>query len=85
MSLPKVRGAVAEENGYDGRSWWRRRRATRVQTLYRTVLDEAEMLGVFGAPTFVLEGERFWGQDRLEFLDRALDAIRARGERPNQQ
>ncbi|HMS81073.1 MAG TPA: 2-hydroxychromene-2-carboxylate isomerase, partial [Burkholderiaceae bacterium] len=29
------------------------------------------------APTFVLDGERFWGQDRLDFVDRAL-AARAR-------
>lgn len=29
--------------------------------------------GVFGAPAYVLEsGELFWGQDRLEFLERAL-------------
>jgi 2-hydroxychromene-2-carboxylate isomerase len=29
--------------------------------------------GVFGAPSYVLEtGEIFWGQDRLEFLERAL-------------
>ena len=29
--------------------------------------------GVFGAPSYVLEsGEVFWGQDRLEFVDRAL-------------
>ena len=27
---------------------------------------------VFGAPWYVYEGEPFWGQDRLEFLDRAL-------------
>ena len=34
---------------------------------------EALKHGVFGAPSFVLEsGEFFWGQDRLEFLDRAL-------------
>jgi 2-hydroxychromene-2-carboxylate isomerase len=33
--------------------------------------------GVFGAPTFILNGERFWGQDRLAFLDRALDKLRA--------
>ncbi len=30
--------------------------------------------GVFGAPSFVYNDELFWGQDRLEFLDRALDA-----------
>ena len=49
-----------------------------VQALYRRYGDEAEALGVFGAPTYVLAGERFWGQDRLEFLDRALDGLRAR-------
>jgi 2-hydroxychromene-2-carboxylate isomerase len=28
--------------------------------------------GVFGAPSFVIDGEIFWGQDRLEFVDRKL-------------
>ncbi len=28
--------------------------------------------GIFGAPSYVLDGELFWGQDRLEFLERAL-------------
>jgi 2-hydroxychromene-2-carboxylate isomerase len=27
---------------------------------------------VFGAPTYVVDGELFWGQDRLDFLDRKL-------------
>ena len=53
-------------------------KSTRVQTLYRQSSTEAEMLGVFGAPTFVVEGELFWGQDRLEFVDRALEAIHIR-------
>ncbi len=35
--------------------------------------EEALAQGVFGAPSYVLpNGEFFWGQDRLEFLDRAL-------------
>ena len=29
---------------------------------------------VFGAPSYVLDGEIFWGQDRLDFLERALVA-----------
>lgn len=37
-------------------------------------LAEAERLGVFGTPTYVLGKELFWGQDRLEFVDRALKA-----------
>jgi 2-hydroxychromene-2-carboxylate isomerase len=29
---------------------------------------------VFGAPSYVYNGELFWGQDRLDFLERALRA-----------
>lgn len=39
---------------------------------------EAIERGVFGAPTYALGTELFWGQDRLDFLDRALVAA-ARG------
>lgn len=34
--------------------------------------EAAVARGVFGAPSFVYNDEIFWGQDRLEFLDRAL-------------
>ena len=30
--------------------------------------------GVFGAPSYVLDGEIFWGQDRLDFLQRRLNS-----------
>ena len=33
---------------------------------YFSATDEAENLGVFGAPTFVVGQEVFWGDDRLE-------------------
>ena len=52
-------------------------RAPETQALYRANSAEAVEKGVFGAPTFILDGERFWGQDRLAFLDRALDRLRA--------
>ena len=55
---------------------WRSSAARRVQELYAQFSAEAEELGVFGAPTFVLDGELFWGQDRLDFVDRALDRLR---------
>jgi 2-hydroxychromene-2-carboxylate isomerase len=29
---------------------------------------------VFGAPSYVIGGEIFWGQDRLDFVERALAA-----------
>ena len=28
--------------------------------------------GVFGAPSYVIDGEIFWGQDRLDFVERRL-------------
>ena len=32
----------------------------------RDQTDEAKRLCIFGAPSFVVEGELFWGNDRLE-------------------
>ena len=32
----------------------------------------AQSRGLFGAPGYVVDGELFWGQDRLEFVERAL-------------
>ena len=41
--------------------------------LHEQFTKEALTAGVFGAPSFVLpSGEIFWGQDRLELLERAL-------------
>ncbi len=40
---------------------------------YERYTQEALVRGVFGAPTFIYRDEIFWGQDRLEFLQRALE------------
>lgn len=34
--------------------------------------EEAISRGVFGAPSYVIDGEIFWGQDRLDFVERKL-------------
>jgi 2-hydroxychromene-2-carboxylate isomerase len=39
---------------------------------FRAHTEEALKRGVFGAPTYVVDDELFWGQDRLEFVERAL-------------
>jgi 2-hydroxychromene-2-carboxylate isomerase len=39
---------------------------------YQALTEEALQRDVFGAPTYVYNDELFWGQDRLDFLDRAL-------------
>ncbi len=42
------------------------------KSIYIANTQEALERQVFGAPTYVYSGELFWGQDRLEFLERAL-------------
>ena len=69
---PEVRIEVANENGLPGEELQKEETSAKVQALYKKYSDEAEKLGVFGAPTYVLNGERFWGQDRLDFLDQVL-------------
>lgn len=41
---------------------------------YEQNTQRALAAGVFGAPSYVIDGEVFWGQDRLDFVERALAA-----------
>ena len=43
-----------------------------VQERYDAYTQEAIDAGVFGAPTYMVNGEMFWGQDRLDFVAQAL-------------
>lgn len=45
-----------------------------VKTALRTATERAHAAGVFGVPTFVVNGELFWGQDRLDLVFDALGA-----------
>jgi 2-hydroxychromene-2-carboxylate isomerase len=45
-----------------------------VKAEYEGNTQEAIARNVFGAPSYVVDGEIFWGQDRLEFVARALAA-----------
>ena len=46
--------------------------AASVQQRYDACTQAAIETGVFGAPSYVIDGEIFWGQDRLEFVQRRL-------------
>ena len=46
--------------------------APAVQERYEADTQRAIDTGVFGAPTYVIDGELFWGQDRLDFVQRRL-------------
>ena len=39
---------------------------------YAANTQQAIDAGVFGAPSYVIDGEIFWGQDRLDFVERKL-------------
>ena len=43
-----------------------------IKNQLRANTDEAVARGAFGAPTFFVNGEMFWGNDRLEFVEAAL-------------
>jgi len=43
-----------------------------VHERYEADSQRAIDAGVFGAPTFIIDGEMFWGQDRLDFVERRL-------------
>jgi 2-hydroxychromene-2-carboxylate isomerase len=48
-----------------------------VQARYDAATQQAIDAGVFGAPSYVVDGELFWGQDRLDFVERRLTAGRS--------
>lgn len=45
-----------------------------VETIYNANTADAIEQGVLGAPSYLLNGEQFWGQDRLELLADTLNA-----------
>ena len=47
-------------------------RSPEVQQQYEANTHQAIAAGIFGAPTYVVDGEMFWGQDRLDFVERKL-------------
>jgi 2-hydroxychromene-2-carboxylate isomerase len=52
--------------GEPGDALLRRAQSSETKARLRRQVDEASTLGVFGAPSFIVNGELFWGNDRLE-------------------
>jgi 2-hydroxychromene-2-carboxylate isomerase len=67
-----VLSTIADEAGLDGNSLLERSKSEPIKSLYDAYTQEAIDRQVFGAPTYFYRDEPFWGQDRLEFLQRAL-------------
>ena len=74
--LPTIRSIVAE-SGYDSEFLLQTAGESKIETIFEANTQEAINIGVFGIPAWVLNGELFWGQDRLEFLDRRLTEMRS--------
>ena len=67
---PATLRAAAAQAGLDGDKLLAAAPGAKAQ--FDAFTQEALARGVFGAPTYVYRDELFWGQDRLDFLDRAL-------------
>jgi 2-hydroxychromene-2-carboxylate isomerase len=64
--------AIAEELGLGAAALGRRAATSEIAARYKALTQEAIERKVFGAPTYIYRDELFWGQDRLDFLTRAL-------------
>ncbi len=68
--------AVLKESGHDADVLIADAQSQPIRDAYAANNDRALAAGVFGSPSFVLDGEVFWGQDRIEALDDALTSGR---------
>jgi len=67
-----VLAQVASACGFDGAMLMKSSQTAGVQAEYEKNTDEALAANVFGSPWYIVDGEGFWGQDRLDFVERAL-------------
>jgi 2-hydroxychromene-2-carboxylate isomerase len=65
---------IAEATGHDAGALLAAAEREETAEAYAALSQEAIARSVFGSPSYVYGDEVFWGQDRLDFLDRALAA-----------
>jgi 2-hydroxychromene-2-carboxylate isomerase len=63
---------IALACGHDGKALLKVSDAANVQAEYDRFTDEAVAADVFGSPWYRIDGEGYWGQDRLDFVERAF-------------
>ncbi|MFN4276258.1 MAG: 2-hydroxychromene-2-carboxylate isomerase [Ferrovibrio sp.] len=69
---PEILEQIITETGLDPAKLFGAAESDAVQAEYTRGTQQAIDANVFGAPSYVIDGEIFWGQDRLDFVDRAL-------------
>jgi 2-hydroxychromene-2-carboxylate isomerase len=68
---------MADDCGLPGQQLVERSGTEAVSAIYEQNRQGALAADVFGSPAYVLDGEVFWGQDRIELLADALKSGRA--------
>ncbi|HEV3247492.1 MAG TPA: 2-hydroxychromene-2-carboxylate isomerase [Beijerinckiaceae bacterium] len=68
---------LLSRSGHDAKDVLAAAKSDEIGKIYAARTPEAIAAGVFGSPCYVLGGEVFWGQDRLDLLARALETKRA--------
>ncbi len=76
MADPLVLARCAQDAGFDPERLLAALEAPETKAELKANTDEAIARGVFGAPAFFVDGELFWGNDRLDFVEEALRAPR---------
>jgi 2-hydroxychromene-2-carboxylate isomerase len=66
IASTEVVSAVLESVGQDPAAVLARAASQEIKQELRARTEAAQALGMFGAPSFVVDGELFWGNDRLE-------------------
>lgn len=66
ISDPAVLTGALASSGADPAHWLERAQHDDTKAALREATDQARALGIFGAPSFVVGNELFWGDDRLE-------------------
>ena len=74
MNDPTVVGAVLKAAGFDPQQLLALAGDPEVKERLKALTQEAVARGVFGAPTCFVDGNMYWGQDRLDFVQEALEA-----------
>jgi len=74
ISDPQILLDIAAAAGLDGPALLEAGESDAVKSELEDNTRRAIEAGAFGAPSYVYNGILFWGQDRLDFLDRALAA-----------
>jgi 2-hydroxychromene-2-carboxylate isomerase len=76
ISNPDTLRLIARDLGLDAEALIERAAQANVRAEYAKYTEAAITTGVFGSPSYVFNGELFWGQDRLDFLEEALKVSR---------